>query len=72
MDHLVKVMLIKVDGGKKFCNYQVTNSLKVHEITMNTSMTYTPKQNGVVKRENRIWRQAGRTMLHSSNYPTSL
>ncbi|KRX34433.1 Retrovirus-related Pol polyprotein from transposon TNT 1-94 [Trichinella murrelli] len=39
---------------------------------MRTAMPYTPEQNGVAERENRILVETGRSMLHSKDLPLSL
>ncbi|KRX72067.1 Retrovirus-related Pol polyprotein from transposon TNT 1-94 [Trichinella sp. T6] len=42
------------DGGLEFNNAHVKNSLQRRGVAMHTAMLYTPEQNGVTERENRI------------------
>ncbi|XP_003376315.1 retrovirus-related Pol polyprotein from transposon TNT 1-94 [Trichinella spiralis] len=66
------VECILSDGGLEFNNAHVKDILQRRGVAMRTAMPYTPEQNGVAERENRILVETGRSMLHSKDLPLSL
>ncbi|KRY85960.1 Retrovirus-related Pol polyprotein from transposon TNT 1-94 [Trichinella pseudospiralis] len=66
------VECILKNGGIEFNNAHLKDILQRRGVAMRTSMPYTPEQNGVAERENRILVETGRSMLHSKNLPLSL
>lgn len=64
---------IHSDGGKEYDNKLVTAFLNSKGIKYSMNAPYTPEQNGVAERENRIILEAARSMLYSnSNLPSFL
>uniref|UniRef100_A0A5S6Q658 Integrase catalytic domain-containing protein n=1 Tax=Trichuris muris TaxID=70415 RepID=A0A5S6Q658_TRIMR len=53
------------DGGLEFNNENVRKILQQGGIAARTAMPYTPEQNGLAERENRILVETGRSMLHT-------
>ncbi|KRX61766.1 Retrovirus-related Pol polyprotein from transposon TNT 1-94 [Trichinella sp. T9] len=66
------VECIMSDGELEFNNAHVKDILQRRGVAMRTAMPYTPEQNGVAERENRILVETGRSMLHSKDLPLSL
>jgi transposase InsO family protein len=64
-----KVKNIRSDNGIEFKNTQVDNFLDEEGIKHEFSTTYTPQQNRVIERKNRILIEMARTML--DEYKTS-
>lgn len=64
-----KVMTFRSDNGLEFLNKEVHAMCSKHGIIHETTVTYTPQQNGKAERENRILVEAARTMLHAKNLP---
>ena len=63
---------IRTDRGKEFCNTTFDMFLEQEGITRETSMAYTPQQNGYVERDNRTICEAARSMLHLHDVPLKL
>ena len=61
--HQVKTLMS--DCGSEFWNSSVKKILNTFGVTMRNSMPYTPEQNGVAERENRILVESARTMIHA-------
>ncbi|KRZ24439.1 Retrovirus-related Pol polyprotein from transposon TNT 1-94 [Trichinella pseudospiralis] len=55
------------DGELEFNNADVKDILQRRGVAMRTAMPYTPEQNGVAERENRMLVETGRSMLHSKD-----
>ncbi|KRY87936.1 Retrovirus-related Pol polyprotein from transposon TNT 1-94 [Trichinella pseudospiralis] len=55
------------DGELEFNNAHVKDILQRRGVAMRTAMPYTPEQNGVAERENRMLVETGRSMLHSKD-----
>jgi hypothetical protein len=54
------------DGGGKFCNKTLSNTLKSHGIQHNVSPPYTPQHNGIAERANKTVINMARCMLVQS------
>nr|GEY33703.1 hypothetical protein [Tanacetum cinerariifolium] len=57
------VRYLRTDNGTEFVNKTLTEFCESIGITHNTSVPWTPQQNGVVERRNRTLMEAARTML---------
>jgi transposase InsO family protein len=57
------ILMIRSDNGSKFKNYTLNDFLSDEGIHHQYSSPYTPQQNGVPKRKNRILMDMTRTML---------
>nr|GEX52519.1 hypothetical protein [Tanacetum cinerariifolium] len=62
------VITVRTDRGTKFLN-KTLNALFKEGIEHQTSTARTPKQNGIVERQNRTLVEAARTMLSASQLP---
>lgn len=67
-----KVLRINTDNGTEFCNNSVMEFLEDKGITFQTSVPYTPQQNGLIERDIRTVVEAARTMLIRSGLPARL
>jgi hypothetical protein len=65
----LKVKKIRSNNGSKFKNLQVEEYLEEEGIKHEFSTPYTPQQNGVVERKNRMLIDMARTMLGESKTP---
>jgi hypothetical protein len=65
----LKVKKIRSDNGSEFKNLQVEEYLKEEAVKHEFSAPYTPQQNGVVERKNRIFIDMVRTMLGEFKMP---
>jgi hypothetical protein len=65
----LKVKKIRSDNGSEFKNLQVEEYLKEEGIKHKFSTPYTPQQNGVVERKNRMLINMARTMLGEYKTP---
>ena len=65
----VKVKQIRTDNGTEFRNQDLESFCEEKGISQNFSSPYTPEQNGVAERKNRILIEAARTMLNGSVLP---
>nr|GEV87757.1 putative ribonuclease H-like domain-containing protein [Tanacetum cinerariifolium] len=63
------VIIVRTDRGTKFLNKTLNAFFKEEGIEHQTSTARTPKQNGVVERQNRTLVEAARTMLSDSQLP---
>lgn len=66
-----KIKIFRSDNGTEFINKEVREVFQNKGIIHQTSVTFTPEQNGVAERENRILVEAARTMLYAKD-PISL
>lgn len=62
-----KVKVLRTDNGKEYVNRQLENFLRENGIIHQTTVTYTPEQNGVAERLNRTIVEKARSMLQDSN-----
>ena len=62
----LKVKNIRSDNGLEFRNTQVEEFLDEEGIKHELFASYTPQQNGIVERKNRVWIEAARTLLMST------
>ncbi|GJX99888.1 retrovirus-related pol polyprotein from transposon TNT 1-94 [Tanacetum coccineum] len=62
----IKVKQLRTDNGTEFRNSILVNFCDERGILQNFSSPYTPEQNGVAERKNRILIEAARTMLLGS------
>lgn len=67
-----KVMTFRSDNGLEFVNRYVKEMFTRRGITHQTTVPYTPEQNGKAERENRTLVEAARTMIHERNLPKKL
>ena len=65
----VKIKKIRSDNGKEFDNTNIEAYCDEVGIKHEVSATYTPQQNGIVERKNRILITLARTMLDEYNTP---
>lgn len=64
---------IHSDGGREYINKSVESFLHEKGIKHTVNVPYTPEQNGIAERENRIILEAARSMVHSNaNLPLFL
>nr|GEV33308.1 retrovirus-related Pol polyprotein from transposon TNT 1-94 [Tanacetum cinerariifolium] len=63
------VITVRTDRGTEFLNKTLNSFFKEERIEHQTSTARTPKQNGVVERQNRTLVEAARTMLSASKLP---
>jgi hypothetical protein len=68
----VKIKKIRSDNGKEFDNTNIESYCDEIGIKHEVSSTYTPQQNGVVKRKNQTLITLARTMLDEYNTPEKL
>lgn len=68
-----KIKMFRTDNGLEFINREVKEIFTKHGIIHQTSVPYTPEQNGKAERENRTLVEAARTMLNAcKDLPKSL
>nr|XP_049701711.1 uncharacterized protein LOC110381443 isoform X2 [Helicoverpa armigera] len=67
-----KVKTVRSDNGLEFVNRYVKEMFTRRGITHQTTVPYTPEQNGKAERENRTLVEAARTMIHERNLPKKL
>ncbi|GBM61163.1 Retrovirus-related Pol polyprotein from transposon TNT 1-94 [Araneus ventricosus] len=68
--YMLKELL--TDGGGEFNNSEVHQIIQKEDLSHRKSMHYTPEQNGVIERENRILVEVVRFILHAKNLPGKL
>nr|GEZ37467.1 hypothetical protein [Tanacetum cinerariifolium] len=64
-----QVRVVRTDKGMKFLNQTLYEYFDAEGIHHQTSVARTPKQNGVVERQNRTVVEAARTMLSAAKVP---
>lgn len=64
-----KIIVLRTDNGKEFCNETMDNFLRSAGITHQTTAPYTPEQNGVAERMNRTLLEKARCMLFDAKLP---
>ncbi|GKB70993.1 retrovirus-related pol polyprotein from transposon TNT 1-94 [Tanacetum coccineum] len=62
----VKVKQIRTNNGTEFRNHELESFCDEKGISQNFSSPYTPEQNGVAEKKNKILIEAARTMLNKS------
>ncbi|GBP60154.1 Retrovirus-related Pol polyprotein from transposon TNT 1-94 [Eumeta japonica] len=62
-----KVKTFRTGNGMEFINKEVKEMCSERGIIHQTTVCYTPEQNGKAERENRTLVEAARTMLHANN-----
>ncbi|CAG9110681.1 unnamed protein product [Plutella xylostella] len=67
-----KVLCFRSDNGTEFVNREVQNLFEKRGITHQTTVPYTPEQNGKAERENRTLIESARTMLCAAGLPKKL
>nr|GEX75670.1 integrase, catalytic region, zinc finger, CCHC-type, peptidase aspartic, catalytic [Tanacetum cinerariifolium] len=67
--HQAQVRIVQTDKGTEFLNQTLHVYFAAEGILHQTSVARTPKQNGVVKRQNRTLVEAARTMLSAAKVP---
>ncbi|KAL4089751.1 hypothetical protein QTP88_024723 [Uroleucon formosanum] len=67
-----KVKILRTDIGLEFVNKDITGILQKYDIRHQTTVPYTPEQNGKVERENRTTVEVARTMICAKNLDVSL
>lgn len=67
-----KVKTLRTDNELEFINKDVKELCSKRGIIHQTTVTYTPEQNGKSERENRTLVEAARTMIHAKNLPKKL
>ena len=66
-EHRIKVL--RSDNGGEYESREFTEYCQSHGIKRETTIPYTPQQNGVVERMNRTLLEAVRSMLHHAGLP---
>lgn len=61
-----KIKTLRTDNGREFINYNLEKFLKSNGINHQTSVPYTPEQNGVAERANRTIIEKARCLLYDS------
>lgn len=62
-----RIKCLRSDNGGEYCSKQFSDYLKSHGIVHQTSVPYTPAQNGVAERLNRTLIEKARSMLQQAN-----
>lgn len=62
----LRIKKIRTDNGLEYCNYPFENYLKKYGIIHETTVPYTPEQNGVSERMNRTIIEKARSILQDS------
>lgn len=64
-----KLITLRSDNGKEYCNRVMSAYLREAGITHQTTVPYTPEQNGVAERMNRTLVEKARCMLFDAGLP---
>lgn len=64
-----KIKVLRSDNGREYVNKDMSTFLKENGIIHQTTVPYTPQQNGVSERANRTIIEKARSMLKDSNLP---
>ena len=67
-----RVQAIRTDNGRKYVNTELTQYLKSRGILHQTTVPYTPEQNGAAERLNRTLMERARAMLSDAGLPNEL
>ena len=66
------VQILRSDNGREFVNKEMTEFFKGKGLVHQTTCPYTPEQNGVAERKNRIVLEVTRALFFDSNVPKFL
>ena len=66
-----KIKILRTDNGKEYVNHNLKSFLDLHGIRHQTTIQYTPEQNGLAERMNRTIVEKARSMLIDANLPTN-
>lgn len=66
-----KIKILRTGNGKEYVNYNLKSFVDMHGIRHETTVQYTPEQNGLAERMNRSIVEKARSMLINANLPTS-
>ena len=66
--------MLRTDNGTEYLNLKFEEYMKTHGVRHQTTVPYTPQQNGVAERWNRTLLETARSLLHGAgpNVPQSL
>ena len=67
-----RVQAIRTDNGREYVNRELTQYLKSRGILHQTTVPYTPEQNGAAERLNRTLMERARAMLSDAGLPKEL
>lgn len=67
-----RIKVFRTDNGLEFVNKEVKEMFSKGGIIHQTTVPYTPEQNGKAERDNRTLVEAARTMLHAKKLPKRL
>lgn len=67
-----RVKSLRTDNGTEFVNLDMEKLLSKLGIIHETTIPYTPEENGSVERDNRTLVEIARTMLHASPLPVTM
>jgi len=67
-----KVKVFRTDNGLEFVIKEITSVLQKYRKSHQTTVPYTPEQNGKIEHENRTIIEAARTMLYTRNLSKTL
>lgn len=65
-----KIKIIRSDNGLEFCSKKFTEFLKVNGILHQRTNPYSPEQNGLCERQNRVVCEKARCLLFDAELPT--
>jgi hypothetical protein len=66
------VQLLRGDGKTEHINNYLKNQLSLLGIQLQTSVTYTPEQNGIAERDHRLKVESARSQIHEKGVPLKL
>lgn len=67
-----KPKIFRSDGGGEFTNNELKSYFKKEGIRFETTVPYTPQQNGIAERKNRTLNDSVRTILIAAQFPDNL
>ena len=67
-----RIKSLRTDNGKEFCNQGMTELLESKGIEHETTVPYSPQQNGSVERDNRTIVEMANTMMQAASLPKYL
>ncbi|GKB88744.1 putative reverse transcriptase domain-containing protein, partial [Tanacetum coccineum] len=67
-----KIKIFRSDNGTEFVNQKLTSFCESHGILHQTSCSYTPQQNGIVKRKHRHLLNVARALLFQEGLPLNM
>ncbi|MDM1593453.1 transposase family protein, partial [Escherichia coli] len=63
------IKCLRTDGGGEYVSHAFEDYLRKHGIRRQLTCRYTPQQNGVAERKNRVICEVARAMLNEKNMP---